>query len=58
MSNNERAWTHISINERLLFEEGSAGRRAFNVPVLDVPAKDVTELIEPELLRERRSGNA
>jgi glycine dehydrogenase subunit 2 len=51
MSNNERAWTHISINERLLFEEGSAGRRAFNVPVLDVPAKDVTELIEPELLR-------
>jgi len=51
MSNNERAWTHISINERLLFEEGSAGRRAFNVPPLDVPAKDVTELIEPELLR-------
>src|SRR5947209_5183764 len=53
MSTHERASTQFSLNERLVFEEGSEGRRAFDLPQLDVPAKDVSELIDPGLLRER-----
>jgi len=52
MSGNERISTHFSLNERLVFEEGSEGRRAFDLPALDVPAKDIGALIEPSLLRE------
>src|SRR2546428_7556007 len=52
MSKQERAAGHFSLNERLVFEEGSRGRRAFDLPALDVPAKDVRELIDPALLRE------
>src|SRR5215831_6571444 len=52
MSAQDRVSTHFSLNERLIFEEGSAGRRAFDLPPLDVPAKDVRQLIEPALLRD------
>src|SRR3989475_4058171 len=52
MSKDGRAATHFSLNEPLIFEEGSRGRRAFDLPALDVPAKDVRELIDPALLRE------
>src|SRR4051812_10347556 len=51
MSARERASSHFSLNERVIFEEGSAGRRAFDLPALDVPAKDIDRLIEPTLLR-------
>ena len=51
MSSPERISTHFSLNERLIFEEGSPGRRAFDVPALDVPPKQADELVEPELLR-------
>jgi glycine dehydrogenase subunit 2 len=51
MSQQERAATHFSLNESLLFEEGSPGRRAFDLPKLDVPAKSVTDIIDPKLLR-------
>jgi len=51
MSQQERAATHFSLNESLLFEEGSPGRRAFDLPKLDVPARNVTDIIDPKLLR-------
>src|ERR1700674_3744151 len=52
MSSHERTSSHFSLNERLVFEEGSEGRRAFDLPALDVPAASVSELIDPSLLRE------
>jgi glycine dehydrogenase subunit 2 len=52
MSGHERISTHFSLNERLVFEEGSEGRRAFDLPALDVPTEKISELIEPSLLRE------
>ena len=52
MNTPERTSNHFSLNERLIFEEGSRGRRAFDLPALDVPRKDVRELIDPSLLRE------
>src|SRR5438067_3223546 len=51
MSQHERAATHFSLNESLLFEEGSPGRRAFDLPKLDVPSRSVTDIIDPKLLR-------
>src|SRR5690242_382186 len=52
----KRTSTHVQLNERLVFEEGSAGRRGFDLPALDVPAKDLTDLISPELLRDAIEG--
>src|SRR6266516_7800167 len=51
MSKQERAAGHFSINESLLFEEGSPGRRAFDLSPLDVPLKQMGDLMYPELLR-------
>jgi len=52
MSSHMRAATHVSLNERLLFDEGSSGRRGFNIPPLDVPSKNIHDLIDPAMLRE------
>src|SRR5213082_767553 len=51
MSKQERAAGHFSINESLLFEEGSPGRRAFDLSPLEVPLKQMGDLMDPELLR-------
>src|SRR5213082_2994480 len=56
MSGHERTSTHFSLNERILFEQGSTGRVAFDLPELDVPIKDVRELIDPTLLRDGIPG--
>jgi glycine cleavage system P protein (glycine dehydrogenase) subunit 2 len=56
MNDHQRTGTHFSLNERLVFEEGSAGRRAFDLPPLDVPSKKVSELIDPSLLRDDIEG--
>jgi glycine dehydrogenase subunit 2 len=48
--------SHVTLNERLVFEEGSPGRRGFNLPPLDVPAKDVSKLIGSDLLRNDVAG--
>src|SRR5437867_2565969 len=56
MSNHERTSTHMSLNERVVFEEGSPGRRAFELPALDVPAKPVSEILDANLLREDLPG--
>ena len=52
MKPTDRVSTHFSLNERVVFDEGAPGRRAFDLPKLDVPARDPKELIEPELLRD------
>src|ERR1041385_3774181 len=51
-----RISTHFQLNERLVFEEGSPGRRGFNLPPLDVPKREITEVIESGLLRDRIEG--
>src|SRR5881296_1459003 len=56
MSKQERAAGHFSINESLLFEEGSPGRRAFDLSPLDVPLKQLGDLLDPELLRGEIDG--
>jgi glycine dehydrogenase subunit 2 len=52
MSQQERTSAHFSLNERVIFEKGSPGRRGFDLPALDVPAKPVSDLIGSELLRD------
>jgi len=52
----ERVSTHFSLNEKVLFEKGSPGRRAFDLPELDVPSKNVEELIPAALLRDDIPG--
>jgi len=56
MSQPERTSTHISLNERLIFDEGSPGRRGFDLPALDVPDKAVSDVIDPGLLRDDIPG--
>ena len=52
----QRTSTHFSVNERVIFEKGSPGRRAFDLPELDVPRKPIAEFIDPSLLRDDISG--
>jgi glycine dehydrogenase subunit 2 len=56
MNDHQRTATHFSLNERLLFEEGSAGRRGFDLPALDVPSKEISEVIDSSLLRNEIPG--
>jgi glycine dehydrogenase subunit 2 len=52
----QRTGTHFVLNERLVFEEGAAGRRGFNLPVLDVPSVDISQLVGSSLLRDEIAG--
>jgi glycine dehydrogenase subunit 2 len=36
----DRVQRHISLNEPLLFERSSPGKKAYQLPELDVPAVD------------------
>jgi len=57
MSNNHtRVGKHFQLTERLVFEEGSAGRRGFNLPELDVPRRAVTDIVDESLLRKNIDG--
>src|SRR5437773_11252227 len=56
MSRQERTAKHFSISEPLLFELGSPGRRAFDLPKLDIPEKKVPDVVDSKLLREDLSG--
>jgi glycine dehydrogenase subunit 2 len=51
-----RTSSHISINEKLLFEVSSPGRRAYDFPPLDVPARPVEEIADSSLLRDGIEG--
>src|SRR5437764_11419485 len=56
MSSYHRTSNHFSLNERIVFEQGPPGRRAFDLPELDVPATPVSELIPQNLLRDDIPG--
>ena len=51
-----RASSHISLNERLLFELTSPGRRGYALPPLDTPSRPVDEIVEHTLLRNDVEG--
>jgi glycine dehydrogenase subunit 2 len=56
MSTLGRTSTHFSLNERVVFEKGSPGRRGFDLPERDVPVKNAADLIDPKLLRQDIPG--
>ncbi len=43
--------THINQNEPLLFEQSSPGKRAYQLPELDVPAVDAAEALGADAIR-------
>ncbi|MGB2698090.1 MAG: aminomethyl-transferring glycine dehydrogenase subunit GcvPB [Candidatus Zixiibacteriota bacterium] len=43
------------MSEKLIFELSSAGRRGYSLPELDIPSKDLKELLPPEILREKEA---
>ena len=47
---------HISQNEALLFERSSPGKKAYQLPELDVPAVDPTEALGAEQVRAEIEG--
>ena len=51
-----RTASQVSLNERLVFEEGASGRRGFDLPRLDVPSKDISRLIGSDRLRDDIPG--
>ena len=51
-----RISSHFSLNERVIFESGSPGRRAFDLPQLDVPSKPIVDLVDQRLLRDDIPG--
>ncbi len=46
-----KATRHVSINEGLLFERSSPGKRGMELPPLDVPAVDAEQALGPEFAR-------
>ena len=56
MDRMDRAGSHLSLNEALLFEESAPGRRAFDLPPLDIPERDMDSLIPPDLCRSSLEG--
>ena len=51
-----KAREHISQNEPLLFERSSPGKKAYQLPELDVPAVDVREALGAENVRAEIEG--
>src|SRR5206468_3001002 len=47
---------HISQNEPLLFERSSPGKKAYQLPELDVPAVDASEALGSENVRQEIEG--
>jgi glycine dehydrogenase subunit 2 len=51
-----RAGTHVSLNERLLFEMTSSGRHAYDLPPLDTPSRPLEQILDPALLHDGVDG--
>jgi glycine dehydrogenase subunit 2 len=51
-----RVRQHINLNEQLLFEIGSPGRRAYDFPPMDTDSRPLEEIVDRELLRESITG--
>ena len=47
---------HLSQNEALLFERSSPGKKAYQLPELDVPAVDATVALGAENVRREIEG--
>ena len=47
---------HISPNESLLFERSSPGKKAYQLPDLDVPAVDAAEALGADNVRREIEG--
>ena len=46
---NPRTSSHFQINEQLVFETGSPGRRGYDLPVLDIPEVPLLEILPPSV---------
>jgi glycine dehydrogenase subunit 2 len=51
-----RVRQHINLNEQLLFEQGSPGRRAYDLPSLDTDSRPLEEIVDKGLLRDSVAG--
>src|SRR6187551_3444244 len=51
-----RTSRHFQINEGLVFENSSPGRRAYDLPALDIPELPLSEAVPPDLLRDDIPG--
>jgi glycine dehydrogenase subunit 2 len=51
-----RVRQHINLNENLLFEIGSPGRRAYDLPALDTDSRPIEEILDRGLLRDSVEG--
>jgi len=51
-----RATTHLSLNEPLLFEIGSPGRHAYDLPPLDTDSRPIEDIVGQDLLRDSVQG--
>jgi len=51
-----RVRQHFNSNEQLLFEIGSAGRRAYDLPPLDTDSRPLEEIVDRGLLRDSVEG--
>ena len=51
-----RASQHVNLSEALIFERSASGKRAFELPPLDVPAVDPNTVIGGPLLRDQIEG--
>ena len=51
MTGGERVSLHASLGERLVFEKGSPGRRGSDIPAADFPRRELSELIDADLVR-------
>ena len=52
----KKVTTHLSQNESLLFERSSPGKKAYQLPELDVPAVDAAEALGAENVRQEIEG--
>lgn len=55
-NNRRRIQQHPSLDERLVFEEGSSGRQGFDLPALDIPEEDLDRILPPDLRRDHIEG--
>ncbi len=45
----------MDLSEKLIFELSSDGRRGYSLPELDIPSKDIKELLPPNVLRQKEA---
>src|SRR5688572_2900167 len=51
-----RVRQHIKLNEQIMFESSSPGRRPYDLPPLDTESKPLEDIVDRELLRDKIEG--